>query len=63
MVEIATHDLSKSYLLSRPDGRVALAMVSDKGVTFAFEITPKVIEILRRQLGEAELLLHTAGNA
>ena len=63
MVKIVTHDMSKSYLLSRPDGRVALAMVSDKGLTCAFIVTPKVIEVLRQQLADAELLLHTEGSA
>jgi hypothetical protein len=58
--EYPTVTVLGSQTISRPDGRVAILLVTKERGPIAFEVSQKAIDTLRRELATAESFLHLA---
>lgn len=63
-IHIRTLTITRSEVLSRPDGRAALAIWSEQTKPFAIELNQQTINVLRHHLAEIEAKLNAqAGHA
>jgi hypothetical protein len=57
-IHIRTLTVTRTEMLSRPDGRAALAFWTEQTKPFAIELDQRSIDTLGLQLGQAEAMLN-----